>query len=85
MARFPRTNQDELESNNRDVATWSEKEIKLVNHVEVFQEKPAILKKIQNRLVDLQKELENEIVPMASALPNGLDIKKKPNCQGRKP
>ena len=42
MAHFPRTNQDELESNNRDVTTWSEKEIKLVNHVEVFQEKPAI-------------------------------------------
>ena len=82
MAHFPRTNQDELESNNRDVATWSEKEIKLVNHVEVFQEKPAILKKIQNRLVDLQKELENEILPMASALPNGLDITKNQIARG---
>ena len=69
MAHLPKTNRDELKSNNRDVATWSEKEIKLVNHVEVFQEKPAIIKKVQNRLVDLQKELENEIAPMASALP----------------
>ena len=82
MAHFPTKNQDELESNNRDVATWSEKEIKLVNHVEVFQEKPAILKKIQNRLVDLQKELENEILPMASALPNGLDITKNQIARG---
>ena len=82
MAHFPRTNQDELESNNRDIATWSEKEIKLVNHVEVFQEKPAILKKIQNRLVDLQKELENEIVPMACALPNDLDITKNQIARG---
>ena len=85
MAHFPKTNRDELESNNRDVATWSEKEIKLVNHVEVFQEKPAILEKVQNRLVDLQKQLESEIAPMASALPDGLDVKKKTNCQGRKP
>ena len=82
MAHFPRSNQDELESNNRDVATWSEKEIKLVNHVEVFQEKPAILKKVQNRLIDLQKELENEIVPMASALPDGLDITKNQIARG---
>ena len=82
MAHFPRTNQDELESNNRDVATWSEKEIKLVNHVEVFQEKPAILKKVHNRLVDLQKELENEIVPMASSLPDGLDITKNQIVRG---
>ena len=64
MTHFPKKNQDELKSNNRDVATWSEKEIKLVNHVEVFQEKPGILKKVQNRLIDLQKELENEIAPM---------------------
>ena len=82
MAHFPKTNRDELESNNRDIAIWSEKEIKLVNHVEVFQEKPAILKKVQNRLVDLQKELENEIVPMACALPNGLDITKKQIARG---
>ena len=82
MAHFPRANQDELKSNNRDLATLSKKEIKLVNHVEVFQEKPAILKKVQNRLVDLQKELENEIVPMASALPNGLDITKNQIARG---
>ena len=82
MVHFPRKNQDEFESNNRDVATWSEKEIKLVNHVEVFQEKPAILKKVQNRLIDLQKELENEITPMASALPDGLDITKNQIARG---
>ena len=76
MAHFSRTNRDEFKSNNRDVDTWSKKEIKLVNHVEVFQEKPAILKKVQNRLVDLQKELEKEIAPMTSALPDGLDITK---------
>ena len=82
MAHFSRTNRDELKSNNRDVATWSEKEIKLVNHVEVFQEKPGILKKVQNRLIDLQKELKNEIAPMASALPDGLDITKNQIARG---
>ena len=82
MARFPITNRDELKSNNKEVATWSKKEIKLVNHVEVFQEKPAILKKVQNRLVDLQKKLENEITPMASALPDGLDITKNQIARG---
>ena len=82
MAHFSRTNRDELKSNNRDFATWSEKEIKLVNHVEVFQEKPGILKKVQNRLIDLQKELENEITPMASALPDGLDITKNQIARG---
>ena len=82
MAHFSRTNRDELKSNNRDVATWSEKEIKLVNHVEVFQEKPGILKKVQNRLIDLQKELANEITPMASALPDGLDITKNQIARG---
>ena len=82
MSDFPRTYRDELKPNNKRVSTWSEKEIKLVNHVEVFQEKPAILKKVQNRLVDLQKELESEIVPIASALPNGLDITKNQIVRG---
>ena len=82
MSDFPRTYRDELKPNNKRVSTWSEKEIKLVNHVEVFQEKPAILKKVQNRLVDLQKELESKIVPMASALPNGLDITKNQIARG---
>ena len=65
-----------------DPAPWSEKEIRLVNHVEIFQEKPAILKKVENRLVGLQKELENEIVPMATFLPDGLDITKNQIARG---
>ena len=82
MPKFSRKNRDELKSNNKEVSTWSKKEIKLVNHVEIFQEKPAILKKVENRLVELQKELENEITPIASALPDGVGITKNQIARG---
>ena len=60
----------------KDSTSWSENEIKLINHVEIFQEKPVILKKVENRLLELQKSLEKEILPMASALPDDLNLTK---------
>ena len=61
---------------------WSEKELRLVNHVEVFQEKPAILKKVEHRLIALQQSLEEEIVPLSGKLPDGTDIKKNQIARG---
>ena len=40
-----------MNSGNTDLTSWAEKELRLINHIEVFQNKPAILKKVENRLV----------------------------------
>jgi hypothetical protein len=63
-------------------SAWSEKELRLVNHVEVFQNKPAILKKVEQRLVTLQKALEQEISPISVDLPNGIDLVKNQIARG---
>ena len=63
-------------------SAWSEKELRLVNHVEIFQNKPAILKKIEQRLVTLQKVLEQEISPISADLPNGIDLVKNQIARG---
>lgn len=67
---------------NFEPSVWSEKELRLVNHVEVFLEKPGILKKAENRLVDLQKTLEKEIAPLSADLPKGLDLIKNQIARG---
>ncbi|MEK9629814.1 MAG: hypothetical protein VW455_12440 [Nitrospinota bacterium] len=69
-------------TDNSESTPWSEKEFRLVNHVEIFQEKPGILKKVENRLLDLQKTLEKEIQPLANNLPEGLDLKKNQIARG---
>ncbi len=63
-------------------SSWSEKEIRLVKHVELFQYKPAILKKAENRFVALQKGLEKEIIPFATNLPKNLDLVKNQIARG---
>ena len=63
-------------------SAWSEKELRLVNHVEVFQNKPAILKKVEQRLVTLQKALEQEISPVSTDLPNEIDLVKNQIARG---
>ena len=70
-------NADDIES-----LSWSEKEIRLVKHVELFQYKPAILKKAENRFVALQKGLEKEIIPFATNLPKNLDLVKNQIARG---
>ena len=60
-------------SDNSKPSAWSEKELRLVNHVEVFQTKPTILKKVEQRLITLQKALEQEITRISLDLPDGLD------------
>ncbi len=67
---------------NIEPSAWSEKEFKLVNHVEVFQNKPAILKKVENRFITLQKALEKEIIPFSEDLPENLDLVKHQIARG---
>jgi hypothetical protein len=61
---------------------WLEKELSLVRHVELFQNKPAILKKVENRLIALQKALAKEIHLIADALPDHLDLIKNQIVRG---
>ena len=62
--------------------SWSEKELRLVKHVELFQCKPAILQKAENRFGALQKGLEKEIIPLATYLPKNLDLVKNQIARG---
>jgi len=68
---------DDIES-----LSWSEKELRLVKHVELFQCKPAILQKAENRFGALQKGLEKEIIPLATHLPKNLDLVKNQIARG---
>ncbi len=67
-----------MDSENNDL--WAEKELRLINHVEVFQAKPAILKKVENRLIALQKSLEERITP--ATLPEGADLTRNQIARG---
>ncbi len=71
-----------MNTDDTEPQLWSEKELRLVNHVEVFQNKPAILKKVESRLVALQKALEKEITSLATELPEGLDLVKHQIARG---
>ena len=68
---------DDIES-----SSWSEKELRLVKHVELFQCKPAILKKAENRFLALQRGLEKEIIPLSPNLPKSLDLVKNQIARG---
>ena len=63
-------------------SSWSEKELRLVNHVELFQCKPAILKKAENRFFALQKGLEKDIISLSTNLPKNLDLVKNQIARG---
>ena len=67
---------------NIESSSWSEKELRLVNHVELFQCKPAILKKVESRFFALQKGLEKEITPLSTNLPKKLDLVKNQIARG---
>ena len=69
-------------SDNSKPLAWSEKELRLVNHVEVFQTKPTILKKVEQRLITLQKALEQEITRISLDLPDGLNLVKNQIARG---
>jgi len=70
------------DSDNSKSSAWSEKELRLVNHVEIFQTKPTILKKVEQRLITLQKMLEQEIIRISADLPSGIDLVKNQIARG---
>ena len=65
-----------------ETLSWSEKELRLVKHVELFECKPAILKKAENRFLALQRGLEKEIIPLSPNLPKSLDLVKNQIARG---
>ena len=69
-------------SDNSKPSAWSEKELRLVNHVEVFQNKPTILKKVEQRLITLQKALAQEVNLISANLPSGIDLVKNQIARG---
>ncbi|HIE79157.1 MAG TPA: hypothetical protein EYQ03_00380, partial [Nitrospinaceae bacterium] len=52
---------------------WCAKDLELINHIEVFQHKPAILKKVENRLIKLKEAMVEELTACALQLPPGTD------------
>jgi hypothetical protein len=69
-----------MNSGSIDLTLWAEKELRLINHLEIFQAKPAILKKVEYRLVALQKSLEEEIT--LATLPQGVDLTRNQIARG---
>ena len=61
---------------------WCTKDLELINHIEVFQNKPAILKKVESRLIQLKEAMVEELVPCAAQLPPGTDIEKGQIARG---
>lgn len=61
---------------------WLPKELELISHVEVFQNKPAILKKVESRLTKLKEAMSIELLSCTSQLPSGTDIKKGQIARG---
>ena len=61
---------------------WCTKDLELINHIEVFQHKPAILKKVENRLIKLKEAMVEELVSCAPQLPPGTDIEKGQIARG---
>jgi hypothetical protein len=56
--------------------SWNTKDLEIINHVEVFQKKPVILKKVESRLNKLKEAMVVELLPCATQLPPNTDIKK---------
>lgn len=61
---------------------WNPKDLELIGHVEVFQKKPAILKKVEHRLTSLKEAMAIELLSCASQLPPGTDINKGQIARG---
>ena len=61
---------------------WRPKDLEMISHVEVFQNKPAILKKIENRLTKLKEAMALELLPCVTQLPSGTNIEKGQIARG---
>jgi len=65
-----------------DFEGWCAKDLELINHLEVFQHKPTLLKKVENRLNKLKEAMVEELVSCAPRLPPGTDIEKGQIARG---
>ena len=61
---------------------WLEKDLSLIRHIEVFQNKPAVLKKVEQQLIGLQEALAKEIHLIADFIPDHLDLIKNQVVRG---
>ncbi len=61
---------------------WCPKDLEMISHVEVFQTKPAILKKVENRLTKLKEAMVVELLSCVPQLPPGTDIEKGQIARG---
>lgn len=61
---------------------WCPKDLEMISHVEVFQTKPAILKKVERRLTKLKDAMARELLSCAPQLPPGTDINKGQIARG---
>ncbi len=61
---------------------WDVRDLKLINHVEIFQKKPAILKKVENRLIKLKEAMSEELLSCTNLLPPGTETKKNQIVRG---
>jgi hypothetical protein len=61
---------------------WRPKDLEMISHVEVFQNKPAILKKVESRLTKLKEAMALELLPCVDQLPSGTNIEKGQIARG---
>jgi len=61
---------------------WSQQEIKMVNVMDVFQQKPAIMKKAESHLMELKAALVEEAAAAKKLFPPGTDIAKGQVARG---
>ena len=61
---------------------WRPKDLEMIRHVEVFQNKPAILKKVESRLTKLKEAMVLELLPCVAQLPSGTNIEKGQIARG---
>ncbi len=61
---------------------WQLKDLEMISHVEVFLNKPAILKKVENRLTKLKDAMVIELLSCAHQLPSGTNIEKGQIARG---
>jgi hypothetical protein len=61
---------------------WRSKDLEMISHVEVFQNKPAILKKVESRLTKLKEAMALELLTCVAQLPKGTNIEKGQIARG---
>jgi hypothetical protein len=61
---------------------WRPKDLEMISHLEVFQNKPAILKKVESRLTKLKEAMALELLPCVAQLPSGTNIEKGQIARG---